>query len=147
MEVIAPYPHTHSIFGRHSVTTSLRQQTCFLSGHSNPIHKINSIQFIPIESIPMVVTVRAPSLIKSVKSFDRDRVSEWNVPSVASDVSVVFCREIQFLLRDELPVFPFCQAAADARCRYRWPPWPHRLDRGHPRTAIQVSHFSIIRHS
>ena len=100
----------------------------------------------------MVITVTTPSLRKSLKSFDSDRVSKWNVASAASDVSsdvdsVVYRREILFLLRDESEqiVFPFCQAAADARCRYRWPPWPHRLDRGRPRpNAIQVLHFSFL---
>ena len=107
----------------------------------------------------MVVTVTASSSRKSLKPFDSDRNSKWSTTSVASnanrnvignniDRNVVYRREIQFILRDESeqPVFPFCQAAADARCRYRWPPWPHRLDRGRPSpNTVQVPFFSLLK--
>ena len=56
-------------------------------------------------------------------------------PSAAD--ATVFQRRILFLLDpDTDPVFPFCQAAQNARCRYRWPPWPHRLDAGR-RTKVK----------
>lgn len=54
-------------------------------------------------------------------------------PNRSSGVTL-YRRCLLFLLNAETnPEFPFCQAAYEAHSRIRWPPWPHRLDSGHPK--------------
>jgi hypothetical protein len=50
---------------------------------------------------------------------------------------VLYRRRLLFLLNAETtPEFPFCEEAYQARSRIHWPPWPHRLDSGHPKVYL-----------
>ena len=60
-------------------------------------------------------------------------------PSRHSGVAL-YRRCLLFLLNAEVtPEFPFCEQVYQAHSRIRWPPWPHRLDPGHPKVFVRFS--------
>lgn len=87
---------------------------------------------------------RTNSQTPTAASVGRRVVHTSRSPSRQPGVSS-YRRQILFLLNPETnPEFPFCEASYQAHSSIRWPPWPHRLDSGHPKVFVILISLVII---